>query len=73
MVRAAEAGGPGLIGFHYGVIQADTEEDQFFLLAFFLQRRWPLHEHAAWHGHPARDVHGQDGHGTTLVAAPPPR
>jgi hypothetical protein len=33
------------------------------------QRRWPLH--ATWHGHPARDVHGQDGHATAPVAAPP--
>ena len=37
------------------------------------QRRWPLLEHATWHGHPARDVHGQDGHATTLVAALPRR
>jgi hypothetical protein len=39
---AAEAGGPGSIGFHYGLIQADGEEDQFFLLAFFLDRRFNL-------------------------------
>jgi hypothetical protein len=43
VARAAEAGGPGLIGFYYGVIQADGEEDWFFLLAFFLQcRRWSV-------------------------------
>jgi hypothetical protein len=33
------------------------------------QRRWPLH--ATWHGHPALDGHGQDGHATTRVAATP--
>ena len=42
VARAAKAGGPGLTGFHYGVIQADGEEDQFFLLTFFLQRRFNL-------------------------------
>ena len=35
------------------------------------QRAGPLHEHATLHEHPARDVHGQDGHATTLVAAAP--
>jgi len=35
MARAAEAGGPGLIGFHYGIIQADGEEDQLVLPTFF--------------------------------------
>ena len=35
VARAAEAGGPGLIGFHYRVIQADGEEDQLVLLACF--------------------------------------
>jgi hypothetical protein len=40
VARAAEAGGPGLVGLHYGVIQADKEEDQLFLLALFLQRRF---------------------------------
>ena len=42
VARAAEAGGPGLIGFHYGVIQADGEEDQFVLLALFLDPRFNL-------------------------------
>ena len=48
VARATEAGGPGLIGFHYGVIQADGEEDQFVLLTFFLERRFnPFYPRAA--------------------------
>ena len=43
--HAAEAGGPGLIGFHHGVIQAYGEKDQFVLLAFFLERRFNLFFH----------------------------
>ena len=33
------------------------------------ERRSALHGHPTWHGHPARAVHGQDGHATTPVAA----
>jgi hypothetical protein len=34
VARAAEAGGPGLIGFHDGVIQAEGEDGPFVLLSF---------------------------------------
>jgi hypothetical protein len=34
VARAAKAGGPGLIGFHYSLIQADEEEGQVFPLTF---------------------------------------
>jgi len=38
---------PGSIGFHYGVIQADGEKDQFVLLAFLLQRRFNFLFHSS--------------------------
>ena len=34
-----------------------------------MRRGWLGHRDATWHGHPARDVHGQDGHATRLVGA----
>jgi hypothetical protein len=48
VARAPEAGGPGLIGFHDGVIQADGEENQFLLLVFFLERRREPLKPPAW-------------------------